>query len=170
MRMIACLTLFLMPVAAHAESFAGPHAALIAGYDQTDVGPSLGAASGVLYGVTGGYDFALAGVRLGGEAEIAESTAKATITGAEQRVGRSLYVGARFGVPLGDAVLIYAKGGYANGRFSGVTPYTGNGFRIGGGGEIALSRRLFARTEYRYSDYGRQARGQHWIIAVGTRF
>ena len=168
--MKALIALALIPVAAQAQSFTGPHIETVGGYDQTDVGPGLGAANGVVYGIAGGYDIALGGVRIGAEAELNESTVKRVIAATERRVGRSLYAGLRFGVPLGDAFQIYAKGGYANGRFSGPVSYTGSGFRAGGGGEVALGRGLFARGEYRYSDYGRAARGQTWVVALGTRF
>jgi len=70
------------------------------------------------------------------------------------------------------SLLAYAKGGYANGRFdsSAGDRYTGDGFRIGGGAELAVTDRQFVKAEYRYSDYGRRARGQSWVIAIGTRF
>jgi outer membrane immunogenic protein len=168
--MKALLALVLTPAAAQAQSFTGPHVEAIGGYDQTDVGPGLGAANGVVYGIAGGYDVAMGRVRIGTEAEINESTVKRVIAATERRVGRSLYTGLRFGVPLTDMFQIYVKGGFANGRFSGPVSYTGSGFRAGGGGEVALGHGLFARGEYRYSDYGRTARGQTWVAALGTRF
>jgi outer membrane immunogenic protein len=166
----ALIALALIPAVAQAQSFAGPHVEAVAGYDQTDVGPGLGAANGIVYGLSGGYDFALGRFRVGPEAEINQSTVKRVIAATERRVSRSLYAGLHFGIPLGDAFQIYAKGGYANGRFSGPVTYTGSGFRAGGGGEVLLGSRVFARGEYRYSDYGRKARGQTWVVALGTRF
>jgi hypothetical protein len=52
-------------------------------------------------------------------------------------------------MPIAGRVLTYAKGGYANGRFSGPVRYTGDGWRIGGGGELALSHNLFLRAAFR---------------------
>lgn len=168
-----CLPLLLACVlpgatAGAAEPFTGPHLEAIAGYDNTDVGPGLGAAGGFLYGIAGGYDVALGGVRIGGEFEADGSTSGQTVAGVERNVGRSLYAGLRAGVVVTPRLLVYAKGGYANGRFGSL--YTGDGFRIGGGGEFALSSPVFARAEYRYSDYGREVRGQTWVAGLGYRF
>ena len=152
------------------NAFTGPHVEAIVGYDQTDVAPGRGAANGVIYGIGGGYDVALGAVRLGGEAEINESSGDEIVAGSAQRVGRSLYLGGRFGIPIIDSALLYAKGGYANGRFLGPADYTGSGFRIGGGAEVAITNTVFGRAEYRYSDYGQTARGQNWVLAIGARF
>ena len=169
MRTMLAVALCAIPAAAGAaEAFTGPHIEAIAGYDRTDVGPGLPAAGGLVYGLAGGYDIAAGGVRLGGELEADGSTARATVAGAPRRVGRSLYAGLRAGVVVAPRLLVYAKGGYANGRFGDA--YTGDGFRVGGGGEWALGDRVFVRAEYRYSDYGREARGQTWIGGFGYRF
>lgn len=166
------LTSFILaaPAAASEPVFTGPHVSVVAGWDQTDIGPSLPAREGLLYGLAAGYDWAAGPVRLGVEAEVNESSAEGTIGAVPQRVGRSLYLGGRFGVPIVGKALLYAKGGYANGRFSGPAPYTGNGWRIGGGGELALTGQLFLRAEFRYSDYGRVARGQQAAAFIGWRF
>lgn len=165
------LIMLLLPCAAaaapSATPFTGPHVEAIAGYDNTDVGPGLGAANGFLYGVAAGFDLALGDMRLGGEIEADGSTARQEIGGVDRRVGRSLYAGLRAGLVVAPRLLAYAKGGYANGRFG---DYTGGGFRIGGGGEFLLSPETFIRAEYRYSDYGRSARGQTWVTGLGYRF
>ncbi|MGF7168499.1 opacity protein-like surface antigen [Sphingobium xanthum] len=59
---------------------------------------------------------------------------------------------------------------HADRRFSGPVRYTGDGWRIGGGGELALSHNLFLRAAFRYSDYGRVARGQKAAGMIGWRF
>jgi outer membrane immunogenic protein len=166
------LAAFPFAVAAQAQSVGrtGPYLAVVAGWDQTDIGPSLPARTGVTYGLAGGYDWSLGGLVAGLEAEIAKSTVKGIISGAEQRFDRSFYLGGRVGVKASDQILVYAKAGYANGRFAGSVPYTGDGWRIGGGGELALTDQLFARAEFRYSDYGRIARGQQATAAFGWRF
>lgn len=168
--------LCLLPLAgapAHAaEPFAGPHLAAVAGLDRTDAGPGLGARDALLYGVAGGYDWRFGAAVIGAEAEIDGSTGRQTIAGAERRVGRSLYAGVRAGVIVSRDLLLFAKGGYANGRFgsSAGPAYAGDGFRIGGGVEYSVSRQIFVRGEYRYSDYGREARGQHFAGVIGYRF
>ena len=163
----AILLVGTMPAAA-AEPFTGPHVEAIAGYDRTDVGPGLGAAGGLLYGIGAGYDVALDRIRVGGEVEANDSTAAQAVTGVERRVGRSLYAGVRAGVVVASRLLVYAKGGYANGRFG--DSFTGDGLRIGGGGEFALTGQAFLRAEYRFSDYGQEARGQTWVAGLGLRF
>ena len=166
------MALSSLPATARAGelSFTGTHAAIVAGWDQTDIGPGLPARTGFLYGLATGHDWAAGPIRLGVEGEVAGSTARGEIGGRAQAVGRSLYAGARLGVPIGGRGLVYAKGGYANGRFSGPATYTGDGWRIGGGGELALTGRFFLRAEFRYSDYGRVARGQQAVGMVGWRF
>jgi outer membrane immunogenic protein len=159
-----------VPALAAEPGFVGSHVAVVAGWDQTDVGPDLPPREGLVYGLAGGHDWAAGPLRLGVEGEFAGATAKAMVSGGSQRVGRSFYVGGRLGVPLAAAVQLYAKGGYANGRFSGPVDYTGDGWRIGGGGEFAFTSRFFLRTEFRYSDYGRRARGQQAVAMLGVRF
>lgn len=162
----------VLPMAARAGDlpFTGAHTEIVADWDQTDIGPNLPARTGFLYGLAAGHDWAAGPVRLGIEGEAAGSTARGQAGGREQAVGRGLYAGVRLGVPMGRRVLLYAKGGYANGRFSGPVNYTGDGWRIGGGGEVATTGKLFLRAEFRYSDYGRVARGQQAVAMVGWRF
>lgn len=62
-----------------------------------------------------------------------------------------------------DNTLLYVRGGYENMRATfRITDATGSryskesldGFSIGGGVERAISQRISARIEYRYSDIG----------------
>jgi hypothetical protein len=46
----------------------------------------------------------------------------------------------------------------------------GGGGGGGGGGELALSHNLFLRAAFRYSDYGRVARGQKAAGMIDWRF
>ncbi|MFA7588398.1 MAG: hypothetical protein WCY11_19795, partial [Novosphingobium sp.] len=48
--------------------------------------------------------------------------------------------------------------------------FSGSGYTIGGGGELDLTDALFARAEYRFSDYGSTVRGQHFLLGAGIRF
>lgn len=162
----------VMPITANAGGrFAGAHVEAIGGYDRTDVGPGLGAENGSVYGIGAGYDIRLRSLVLGVEFEGNESSVERNSGSVTRTVGRSLYAGIRAGLVLTDPVLVYAKGGFANGRFagSGAPSYTGNGFRVGGGAELAVTDRFFVKAEYRYSDYGREARGQTGIIGLGLR-
>jgi outer membrane immunogenic protein len=172
MRIALALALLSLPAAALAGPFEGPHVEAVAGLDSTDAGPGLGARDAFLYGIGGGYDWRFGAVVAGLEAEADGSTAKQTIAGVERRVGRSLYAGARLGIAATTDLLFYAKGGYVNGRFGSDAgdSRTGSGFRVGGGAEYAISQHIFLRAEYRYSDYGRDTRGQHFVGALGWRF
>ena len=85
---------------------------------------------------------------------------------------RTFTLGARAGVPLGERSLLYVKGGYSNGKFEGtydadVTDNddeepgvieefskTHGGYHLGGGVELGLTRSLYAKLEYVYTDYG----------------
>lgn len=174
-RLIPLFVALALPGLAQAQDrpFEGPHVEAIAGYDRTDVGPGLGARNGITYGIGGGYDVRTGGFVIGPEIEVSDSSVSQTTGSIERSVGRSLYGGVRAGVVIADPLLLYVKGGYANGRFDargGPAPYTGSGFRVGAGGEFALTDRQFVRAEYRYSDYGREARGQTFVLAIGTRF
>jgi outer membrane immunogenic protein len=150
--------------------FTGSHAEIVGGWDQTDIGPNLPAREGVVYGVALGHDWMAGDFRVGLEGEFGGSSVEGRIGGGTQRIGRSVYAGARLGLPVARRVMLYVKGGYANGRFSGPVSYTGDGWRVGGGGEFTLGARVFLRTEFRYSDYSRTARGQQAVAMLGLRF
>ncbi len=154
-----------------ADPFVGPHVEAVAGLDSTDAGPGLGARDAFLYGVAGGYDWRFGAAVAGVEAEADGSTGRQTIAGIDYRVGRSLYAGVRAGVIVSRDLLVYAKGGYANGRFttSAGGGSTDGGYRVGAGAEYAVSRQVFLRGEYRYTNYGSLA-GQHFVGALGYRF
>ncbi|MBL7598920.1 porin family protein, partial [Escherichia coli] len=89
--------------------------------------------------------------------------------------GRDLYVGARVGFTVGGNALIYAKGGYTNGRITGET---GNvrvsdnldGFRLGAGVEHAFGQRLYGKVEYRYSNYSQDVERHQVLAGLGVRF
>ncbi|MBC7985445.1 MAG: porin family protein [Sphingomonadaceae bacterium] len=167
----------------NSEAFTGFRLEAIGGYDRTtadsdgdfspgtedrfDEGSGL---EGVLYGVGAGYDFSAGGVVIGAEAELSDSTGGesddngfGTGRRASFEVERDIYVGGRIGVPLSPRAMIYAKGGYTNARYgldaddtAGVTREFGatlDGFRVGGGVELAVSDNVFAKAEYRYSSY-----------------
>ncbi|MEC3910757.1 porin family protein [Sphingobium sp. CR2-8] len=160
---------------AHAQeagNFGGFKLGVVAGYDKVSLEYEDVSASddGVLYGVTAGYDLDLGNAVIGLELEASDSSAKQRFTDlifsgdrAKLATGRDLYVGARIGIPVSPNLLIYAKGGYVNGRVK--LTYDGgaaliltdsdtlDGWRLGGGLELTNPTH-FARIEYRYSDYG----------------
>lgn len=86
--------------------------------------------------------------------------------------GRTFTLGVRAGVPIGGSSMIYAKGGYSNGKFNAdydpdlsdnddeepgeVFDFSEkrDGYHLGAGAEIGLTMGLYAKLEYVYSDFG----------------
>lgn len=131
------------------------------GYSESD--------DGVMYGVVAGADFALGTTAfIGLEGEYTESDVKESAQDVFDlgdeiglKTGRSFYVGARAGVPVGGAK-VYIKGGYVNARLEGfyddgadiyVAKDDMDGWLLGAGVEAKLSP-VVLRLEYRYSDLG----------------
>jgi outer membrane immunogenic protein len=167
--------------------FTGPRVEAIVGYD--NVKGDGGHRDGVTYGAGIGYDFQLGGAVLGVEGEATDSSAKGCETGfvtATDRIcanaKRDLYVGGRVGVAVAPSTLLYAKAGYTNARFKvnytdTATPAANfsasdnlDGVRVGAGVEQKLGTSLYAKAEYRYSNY-EQGLARHQVVAgLGFRF
>ncbi len=134
--------------------------------------------SAISYGIELGYDVDLgSNVVLGAYAGLDFSDAGqcSEVVGDDlvcADTGRNFTIGVRAGVPLGDTALLYAKGGYSNGRLEAsydedltdnddATPgavaqveENFDGYHVGGGVEFALGGGLYAKAEYLYTDYG----------------
>lgn len=134
---------------------------------------------GLLYGVGVGYDLNLGGIVIGPEAEITGSTAKVGFDDGDWegfgignvKTNRDLYIGARVGAEVMPGTLLYAKGGYTNAKFDvidsdGTNDYSqdidADGWRVGAGVEHAFGSggggfgsNLYAKLEYRYSNYSK---------------
>ena len=162
-----------------AAPFTGVHAEVITGYDVVDA-DGTDSSDGILYGLNAGYDFAMGGVILGLEGEIADSSTKRRFAGGRTVTDRDLYVGARIGLPLGDRALAYGKVGYTNARFesevaageAGTISSHANadGIRLGAGLEYRLSDMLFLKGEYRYSNYEAGLSRHQVVTGIGARF
>jgi outer membrane immunogenic protein len=163
------------------STFTGPRVEAVVGYDVSKAGSSVDddanvendqSIDGFVYGIGAGYDFDLGGVVVGAEAELTASSAKTEFDNGDfegfgfghVKANRDIYVGARVGARVGPEMLLYAKGGYTNAKFDllssdGTTELRqdldADGWRIGAGGEYALSERTFAKLEYRYSNYNK---------------
>lgn len=181
--LIAAASAFALGAPAHAQddaTFTGPWVAGLVGYDNSRAGSDVDddtqeddfhdGISGVNYGVGVGYDFDMGGVVLGVEGEWMESEADTKydldddvgLGIANLSTGRDLYVGGRVGARLGTNAMVYAKGGYTNGRYNvlasdGTTDTKTNvnldGWRVGAGVEVAITNNAFVKAEYRYSNY-----------------
>jgi len=161
------------------ESFTGPRVEVIFGYDESRPGSSEDfdnvddieqSIYDVAYGVGVGYDFAFGGAVVGVEGEYLRSEAQTTYNtvGFEDfgvgniDTGRDLYVGLRAGILATPNTLVYAKGGYTNARYKllatdNTTDIETNanldGWRVGAGLEHSFNGNLYAKAEYRYSNY-----------------
>lgn len=163
-----------------AEPFSGLHVEALAGYDITQAGSSVDDDSeidndqsidGLMYGVGAGYDIKV-GDRfvVGPEAEITWSDAKTEFNDGDfegfgignVKTNRDLYLGARVGYIVTPKTMVYAKGGYTNAKFDvrngdGTNSFgrdiDADGWRIGAGVEQAVTNNVFAKLEYRYSNY-----------------
>ncbi len=191
-------TAFAAPAFAQSQdqSFNGSHAEVIAGWDRVNDKSSYDASrDGVTYGGNIGYDIQRGSTVFGVEGEvtgssISERSSNVLNPGDRLRVkaGRDLYVGGRLGFVAGPRTLIYAKAGYTNAQF--ITDYSSpnttpaldlrqrdnyDGWRLGAGAEFKLTDKVFAKAEYRYSNYGSQTNGvdpeRHQIVTgLGVRF
>jgi outer membrane immunogenic protein len=126
-------------------------------------------ASGVLFGLGAGYDFALGNsVSLGVDAEATDSTAKKSGVS----TGRDLYAGGRVNFAVSPKANLYIKGGYTNARIklSGVGAANGDGFRAGAGGQVVVSGKAYVGAEYRYSNYEGGFDRHQVALTLGTRF
>ena len=153
----------------------GPRVEAVVGYDKVKaLGESDG---GALFGIGAGYDFAVSPtVSLGADVEATESTQKEGDEDiAEVKAGRDLYAGGRVSVAVSPTANLYVKGGYTNARFkatAGGDSESANfdGYRLGAGGQLAVSGKAYVGGEYRFSDYEDGLKRHQVALTVGTRF
>lgn len=179
-----------------AEPFKGFHVEGLAGYDVTKAGSSVDddatvdndeSIDGVVFGVGAGYDFKMGNLVVGPEAEVTWSTAKTSFEDGDfegfgignVKANRDLYVGGRVGYAFTPRTMVYAKGGYTNAKFdvrngdgTVVTSddIDADGWRVGAGVEQAVSDNIFAKVEYRYSNYEKGELDFTGDIPDGQRF
>jgi outer membrane immunogenic protein len=152
----------------------GPRVEALVGYDKVK---ALGEKDGgALFGIGGGYDFAVGRtVSLGADIEATESTQKESAGGVEVKAGRDLYAGGRVNVAVSPTANLYVKGGYTNARFKaddGVDSFSENfeGYRLGAGGQLTVTGKTYVGSEYRYSNYEDGLSRHQLALTVGTRF
>lgn len=170
---IAASVLASPAMAQEKGDFSGVKATAIAGYDNIDLDiAGVDNVEGFLYGGSLGYDIQSGNVVYGAEVEATESTGKISNTVGRIDAGRDLYAGARLGFVVGDSALIYTKAGYTNARVSypGLGGENGDGVRVGAGVEYKLSDNMFARGEYRYSNYEDGISRNQGLVSLGMKF
>lgn len=169
-------------LAQDATTFTGPRVEGLVGYDISRAGSRVDndanrnqnrSIDGFLFGVGAGYDIAVGGNAIVGvEGELTGGTARTRFRDRDfagfglgrVKTGRDLYVGARAGFLASPDMLVYVKGGYTNARYNALAVdearelrrnFDTDGWRIGGGAEMAFDNNIYAKLEYRYSNYSR---------------
>lgn len=191
---VAALLAGAMATPAMAQDTIAPgsfHITGILGYDAPD--GDVDDASGVVYGVAAGYDFNLGrNIVAGPEVELTSSSTDECATGINRagdqlclEAGRDIYAGARVGVRFGNEGrhIAYVGGGYTNAQVrltydANLAGNTGDfnvsedldGFRLKGGVELGLGRNVYARAEYRYSNYEGDLNRHQVVGGIGLRF
>ncbi len=166
------------------KEFQGFKIVSLVGVDQLNT-PAVDA-TGFFYGGTIGYDLQAGKAVYGIEGEVGDSTGSGCRTNVIvagdtlcNTARRDLYVGARAGVVIGQKTLLYVKAGYSNAQILGTYLVGPNGigntenldgWRLGGGAEFNLSRKVFARGEYRYTNYDQGVSRHQGLIGLGIKF
>lgn len=188
--LIAALTAgaFAAPaMAQEAAPFTGFRVEGLAGYD--NIKGNGGGRDGIAYGGAAGYDFQLGSAVAGIEGEYLDSDTKgcetAFLTTNDTICAngkRDLYVGGRIGFAAAPSTLLYAKAGYTNAKVGVIytdptTPANSfrvsdelDGIRVGAGVEQKLGTNLYAKAEYRYSNYESGIERHQVLGGVGFRF
>jgi outer membrane immunogenic protein len=174
---------------AQAQNFTGPRAEVTAGYDASrsddHVAGTPDTLDGVRIGGAVGYDVALGrNFTIGAEAGIgfnASGKVEATSGATHVRLtsGRDMDLSLRLGAIVTPNTLLYLKGGYANSAYR-LRTTTGaavtktdddkDGYRIGAGVEQMLNDHVYAKAEYRYTDYGDDLSRHQLLAGIGYRF
>ena len=184
---LAASALATPALAQDAAPFTGPRIEGLIGYDHLK--GNGGGRDGLAYGVGAGYDFQLGGLVAGVEGEFMDSNTdgcKTAFVTTTDRIcvtaKRDLYAGARVGAAVTPSTLLYAKAGYTNARVGvnytdTATPANNfvardnlDGVRVGAGVEQKFGPNLYAKAEYRYSNY-EQGVSRHQVVGgIGFRF
>lgn len=147
------VALGLSAAPAMASDFAGPRFEITAGADDVTGGVDP---TDITYGAALGYDLQYGKVVIGAEATAANVFDRA-----------DLGVAARLGYVLNENVLAFARGGYSNldlGRRSA------DGLTVGGGLEVNVVKNVYAKAEYRYTDFEGNLGRHGGLVGVGIRF
>lgn len=138
----------------------------------------------VFAGVGVGYDFPVNDKTfIGVEANLDESAAKITpklqpVLGLlTVKANRDINVNVRVGTTVGEGgkTRVYALAGYANlrikAKISGLSSASASadGYRVGLGAERDISKRAYAKIEYRYSNYEGGFTRNQALVGVGFR-
>ena len=146
-----------------AAPFTGPRAGVTLGYD------NAGDEDGFAYGVTAGYDLALA-PRITGGVEV--SLGDTTVGDSGVEISRDLAASLRLGFVATPRVLAFGKVGYATTRIESLGVGAAfEGVRFGGGLEFAATPNTYISAEYQRTEYEQNIGGRDAaMVGVGFRF
>ncbi|TWG67581.1 outer membrane protein [Aminobacter sp. J44] len=144
-------------------TWAGPYAGVQLGYGFSGSVETPGndiETDGFLGGVFGGYNFQSGQFVYGLEGDINYNDADGSNAGVRARSRYDGSIRARAGMAVTDDVLVYGTFGGAAEKLR-VSDDAGNrdsntmlGYTVGAGVDARLTEKVFARGEYRYTDYG----------------
>lgn len=141
---LAALGLLAAPIAANAQELS------IEGTVGTDF------EGDVSYGLGAGLDFDLSdSIIVGVETSVEDFM--------DDNDPALFYGGARLGAYATDSTLLYVNGGVAF-----INDETG--YRLGGGVEQDLTKNVYAKLAYDYTDFGNDVDGHGGTIGIGLRF
>lgn len=185
-RTAAALSAVLLAAApAAAQTFTGPRVEATIGWDQmhfdlSDVGGvGRDKQSGLGFGGAVGYDQQI-GTNLVAGVEASASGADTGFTatnGTLLRERRDLAFAARIGTKVSPNALLYGKVGYTNLQTGTSSPASGaeltrdlDGIVLGAGVEVAVTPKVYLKTEYDYSNYAAGVTKNDVLTGVGLRF
>lgn len=161
MMIAAAAALATIAVPASAQTFTGPRVEVTAGVDDVTRARDT---SDVTYGINAGIDTPLLDSNLRVGVEVSTDN----VFDRDRDIG----VSGRIGYVVTDNAMLYAKAGYAN--FRNIDFYnratTLDGFRAGGGVELAVTDNIYGKFEYRYTDFNRDVGKHAGLVGVGIRF
>jgi outer membrane immunogenic protein len=144
--------------------------------------------SGIVYGIGAGYDFAISpkvelGLDLSADLSTMEECENSVVLANDRAcldAGRDLAAAIRLGYKVSDRGTLYALAGYTNARFrfdyttpANVTTRDSrnlDGFRLGAGYQHDLGKNMYAKAEYRYSNYEADVARHQALVGVGIKF
>ncbi|NNC52664.1 MAG: hypothetical protein HKO08_06470 [Erythrobacter sp.] len=130
------------------DDMGGIKVGVVGGYDviSLEVATDTERESGVVYGLTAGWDIDTGDTIIGIEAEVSDTSISDDFGDA----GLDIYGGLRLGLQVGEEDLIYLKAGYSNVDIELADNL--EGARVGVGYERSFGG-VFGRLEYRYTTY-----------------
>ncbi|MGA9581380.1 MAG: porin family protein [Allosphingosinicella sp.] len=188
----ALATVAVLAAAAAPASAEGFRAEIHGGWDHVrSDGPGINnddSDSGIVYGIGLGYDVAISpkvelGLDLSADLSTMEECENNVVLANDRAcldAGRDLAAAIRLGYKVSERGTLYALAGYTNARFrfayttpAGVTTSDGrnlDGFRLGAGYQHDFGKRMYAKAEYRYSNYEADVTRHQALIGVGVKF